>query len=234
MKQKLLPEAVAEFLVSKDYEREQDLVSKPYLTRVKRDLNRLQKHFPGATVAELTGTRLLGYFEARGAAHKTFNNRRGVVSSFLKFAQQRDWIADNPLVKIPARRIRRREEKRTHANRADVVAVADEMLWRHGRSPAGEKFHSRAIGRGGQRGWSGRGVRAESEGRATECKAEDASHFFPGTARENVRLVSGWSFASRKRAQQSTMPALLTTMTRTMFGPFLRVSFFETPSSIIV
>ena len=106
--QKLLAEAVTEFLVIKDHEREQDLLSEPYLTRVKRDLKRLQKHFPAATVAELTGTSLLGYFEARLAAHKTFNNRRGVVSSFLRFALQRDWIADNPLSKIPPRRIRRR------------------------------------------------------------------------------------------------------------------------------
>ena len=106
--QKLLTEAVSEFLVIKDHEREQDLLSEPYLTRVKRDLKRLQLHFPAATVADLTGTRLLGYFEARRAAHKTFNNRRGVVSAFLKYALQRDWIADNPLTKIPPRRIRRR------------------------------------------------------------------------------------------------------------------------------
>ena len=106
--QKLLTEAVTEFLVIKDHEREQDLLSEPYLTRVKRDLKRLQLHFPAATVADLTGTRLLSYFEARRAAHKTFNNRRGVVSSFLKFALQRDWIADNPLTKIPPRRIRHR------------------------------------------------------------------------------------------------------------------------------
>lgn len=106
--QKLLSEAVTEFLLIKDHEREQDLISEPYLTRVKRDLDRLQKHFPGATVAELTGTRLLGYFEARGAAHKTFNNRRGVVSALLKFALQRDWIAETPLTKIPPHRLRRR------------------------------------------------------------------------------------------------------------------------------
>ena len=106
--QKLLTEAVVEFLAIKDHEREQDLLSEPYLTRVKRDLKRLQTHFPAATVADLTGTRLLGYFEARRAAHKTFNNRQGVVSSFLRFALQRDWIADNPLSKIPPRRIRRR------------------------------------------------------------------------------------------------------------------------------
>ena len=108
MAQKLLTEAVTEFLVIKDHEREQDLLSEPYLTRMKRDLKRLQKHFPNATVAELTGAKLMEYFEARRAAHKTFNNRRGVVSAFLKFALQRDWIADNPLTKIPPRRIRRR------------------------------------------------------------------------------------------------------------------------------
>jgi integrase len=106
--QKLLAEAVIEFVAIKDHEREQDLLSEAYLTRVKRDLKRLQLHFPAATVADMTGTRLLGYFEARRAAHKTFNNRRGVVSSFLRFALQRDWIADNPLSKIPPRRIRRR------------------------------------------------------------------------------------------------------------------------------
>jgi len=106
--QKLPAEAVIEFLAIKDHEREQDLRSEPYLTRVKRDLKRLQTHFPAATVADLNGTRLLGCFEARRAAHKTFNNRRGVVSSFLRFALQRDWNADNPLSKIPPRRIRRR------------------------------------------------------------------------------------------------------------------------------
>jgi integrase len=106
--QKLLAEAVTEFLVIKDHEREQDLLSEPYLTRVKRDLKRLQKHFPGATVADLTGPKLMEYFEARRAAHKTFNNRRGVVSAFIKFALQRDWLADSPLAKIPPRRLRRR------------------------------------------------------------------------------------------------------------------------------
>lgn len=106
--QKLLSEAVVEFLVIKDHELEQDLLSEPYLTRVKRDLKRLQKHFPDATVADVTGTKLIEYLEARNAVHKTFNNRRGVVSAFLKFALQREWIAENPLVKIPPRRTRRR------------------------------------------------------------------------------------------------------------------------------
>jgi len=106
--QKLLTEAVTDYVATKQHEHEQDLLSEPHLTRMKRDLKRLEKHFPSATVAELTGARLIGYFEARGAGLKTYNNRRGIVSTFLKFALQRDWIADNPLAKIPPRRIRRR------------------------------------------------------------------------------------------------------------------------------
>ena len=106
--QKLLTEAVTEYVATKQHEHEQDLLSEPHLTRVKRDLRRLIRHFPGATVADLTGTRLAGYFEARQAGLKTYNNRRGIVSNFLKLALQRDWITENPLTKIPARRIRRR------------------------------------------------------------------------------------------------------------------------------
>jgi hypothetical protein len=106
--QKLLTEAVTEYLAMKEHEREQDMLSEPYLVRMKRDLNRLQRHFPVATVAELTGPRLIGYFEARRAALKTYNNRRGIVSTFLKFALQRDWLTDNPIAEIPSRRIRRR------------------------------------------------------------------------------------------------------------------------------
>ena len=106
--QKLLAEAVAEYVATKEHEHEQDLLSEPHLTRLKRDLERLKKHFPGTTVAELTGPRLLEYFEARRSGLKTFNNRRGIVSTFLKYTLQRGWIVENPLGKIPPRRIRRR------------------------------------------------------------------------------------------------------------------------------
>jgi len=52
--------------------------------------------------------RLVAYFEFGGGSRKTYNNRRGTMSGFLKFALQREWITENPLAKIPAHRIRRR------------------------------------------------------------------------------------------------------------------------------
>jgi integrase len=127
--QKLLTEAVTEYVAMKEHEREQDMLSEAYLVHMKRDLSRLQKHFPEATVAELTGTRLIGYFEARHAALKTYNNRRGIVSTLLKFALQRDWLIDNPLAKIPPRRIRRRRggaATLTAAQTKEIMAFVEE------------------------------------------------------------------------------------------------------------
>lgn len=39
---------------------------------------------------------------------KTFNNRRGVLSTFFVFAFRKDWIATNPIEKTPYHRIRHR------------------------------------------------------------------------------------------------------------------------------
>jgi integrase len=105
---KALTEAIADYIALKEHELEQDLISEPYLVRLRREMNRLPKRCPAVSVSDLTPARLVAYFEFGRASRKTYNNRRGVISGFLKFAQQRDWIAENPLVKIPAHRIRRR------------------------------------------------------------------------------------------------------------------------------
>jgi integrase len=39
---------------------------------------------------------------------KTYNNRRGIVSTFFKYAFQRGWVVENPIPKVPHHRIRRR------------------------------------------------------------------------------------------------------------------------------
>ena len=68
----------------------------------------LQRHFSDATVADLTAARLTTYCQTGNAGLKTYNNRRGVLSTFLKFAFQRDWVATNPIEKVPYHRIAHR------------------------------------------------------------------------------------------------------------------------------
>jgi len=107
-KQKPLTEAVAEYVAAKEHEFAQGQLSVPQLTRIRCDLKRLQKHFGSVTVAELTVPNLLGYLELGRPALKTYNNRRGIVSTFLKFAFHRGWVVENPIAKVPHHRIRRK------------------------------------------------------------------------------------------------------------------------------
>lgn len=128
--QKPLTEAVTDYLARKRQEQAQDMISAPHLVRIERDLKRLQKHFPGAVLTDLAGAKLVGYFEARDASLKTYNNRRGVVSTFLKYALQREWITDNPLVRIPSLRIRRRRvgaATLTAQQAQDMMAFVEEQ-----------------------------------------------------------------------------------------------------------
>jgi integrase len=107
-RQKLLADAIAEYIAAKEHEFEQDQISRPQLGRIRWDLKRLQDYFPGQSVADLTVSRVVSFLEVGRPAMKTYNNRRGILSTFLKFAFHRGWIADNPILKVPHHRIRRR------------------------------------------------------------------------------------------------------------------------------
>ncbi len=57
----------------------------------------LQSHFPGSAVARSDACRTRRRICERGKPSlKTYNNRRGILSTFFKFAFQQDWIADEP------------------------------------------------------------------------------------------------------------------------------------------
>jgi integrase len=106
--QKSLADAIAEYVSAKEHEFEQDHISRPQMGRIRWDLKKLHEHFPDRTVSDLTVSSLVAFLEVGHPALKTYNNRRGILSTFLKFAFQRGWIAENPILKVPHYRIRRR------------------------------------------------------------------------------------------------------------------------------
>jgi integrase len=110
-KQKPLAEAVAEYVGAKRHELEQDHISQPQFDRIGWDLKRLVDFFSGRPVAELTVAKLIEFLECGRPGLKTFNNRRGILSTFFKFAFHRSWIAENPILKVPHHRIRHRRGK---------------------------------------------------------------------------------------------------------------------------
>ena len=104
--QKPLSAAISDYVSAKAHEFEQNHISLPQMARIRWDLRRLQNHFRAKTVAELTVASLVTFLELGRPALKTYNNRRGIVSTFLKFCYLRGWIAENPVQRIPQHRIR--------------------------------------------------------------------------------------------------------------------------------
>jgi len=106
--QKPLSDAVAEYVAAKEHEFEQDHIPRPQLARIRWDLRKLQGHFLGRVVAELTVPGLVAFLEIGRPSMKTYNNRRGILSTFFKFALHRSWIVENPILRVPHYQIRRR------------------------------------------------------------------------------------------------------------------------------
>jgi len=105
---KPLSDAITDYKRSKAHEHEQGHISAPQLARIGWDLKRLDEHFPKRSVAELTLPAIVAFLEKDRPGMKTYNNRRGIISTFFKFAFHRGWIVENPMPKVPHYRIRRK------------------------------------------------------------------------------------------------------------------------------
>ena len=107
-RQKSLADAITDYVAAKEHEFAQKQISLPQLRRIKSDLKRLEKHFSDKSAAEVSVSALIAYLEQRRLSLKTFNNQRGVLGTFFKFAFHRGWVVENPVVKVPHYRIRHR------------------------------------------------------------------------------------------------------------------------------
>lgn len=106
--QKPLLEAIEEYVSSKQKENERTLLSPQQLRAIRNELKALRRYFPIGPVSQLTASNLTTFMERGNPALKTYNNRRGLVSTFCKFAFQKDWITSNPIEKTPHHRINHR------------------------------------------------------------------------------------------------------------------------------
>lgn len=104
--QKKVSEAVADYVAARKRELEEDQLSKPQFRRIDWELKRFEKHFKGRTMAEITPANITVFLELSHSTLKTFNNRRGVLSTFFKFAFHRGWTVENTILRVPHHRIR--------------------------------------------------------------------------------------------------------------------------------
>lgn len=109
----LLADAVVEYLASKRAECERTLLSKLQLNSIRWEMATLQKWFPAHTMAQFSAAALVPYLERSSPSLKTYNNRRGLLSTLFKFAFHKDWISSNPVEKTPHHRINHRRGSAT-------------------------------------------------------------------------------------------------------------------------
>jgi hypothetical protein len=103
--QKPFADALADYLATKVAAEERTLLSMRQLRSIRNELNAFQRRFSKGALAEFTPALLMPYLERGNPSLKTYNNRRGLLSTFFKFALQKDWIATNPIEKTPHHRI---------------------------------------------------------------------------------------------------------------------------------
>jgi hypothetical protein len=104
--EKTLPQGIAEYVAFKKRELDQDQICAAQYRRIDWELGRFRKVFSRRPLAEITPANITAFLEKEGNSMKTFNNRRGLLSTFFKFAFQRGWVAENPIPKAPYHRIR--------------------------------------------------------------------------------------------------------------------------------
>lgn len=113
LRQVPLATAVAEYIAARRKETEQTLLSERQLRSNTYELGTFTKHFPAALLTQFSAASLIPYLGRRAPALKTYNSRRGVLSTFFKFAFRNDWIPANPIEKTPHHRIRHRRSSAT-------------------------------------------------------------------------------------------------------------------------
>ena len=99
---KPVAEAAKEYLALREADHKQGHLSHRQFTSFRCELRALGVTFRGKLVSELTAAALTEFFKRDQVSKKSYNNRRGLIGSFLKYCLQvKDWIAVNPIDRVP-------------------------------------------------------------------------------------------------------------------------------------
>jgi len=120
-----LIDAVTDYLTAKERERDEGAITACQVGSINKELNLLKKHFVGEMVSALTALRLTAYCERGKPSLKTVNNRRGILGTFFKFAFQKDWIAANPIERVPRYRLKRKRSSAPTITAAQAKALME-------------------------------------------------------------------------------------------------------------
>jgi hypothetical protein len=122
-----LADATKEYLALRESDHEQGNLSHRQFTSFRCEFRAINVVFREKTVSELTSAVLAEFFKRGNASRKTYNNRRGLISAFLKYCLLKDWVADNVITRVP--HFRGVGHRRGSAPTLTAKQCADIMLW---------------------------------------------------------------------------------------------------------
>ena len=124
--------AVEAYLLTKQVERERGILSIPQERSLRTTLRRFARVFEGRMVSDVQPDELRAFLEEparEGVAVvslKTWNNRRGYLSTFYKYCLVRKHVSQNPILAIPQFKI---SKKRGTAETLSAERAAAFMAW---------------------------------------------------------------------------------------------------------
>jgi integrase len=125
-REQTLADAVTDYLATKKKEHANGMLSECQLKDIRIRLECLTTSFPRTSLSQLSREALAAHCQRGNPKPKTFNNRRGILFTFFKFAFCQDWVAANPLEKVPHLRIAHRR-----GSAKTLSAEQSEKLMRH-------------------------------------------------------------------------------------------------------
>lgn len=105
--------AIEEYVGEKSLEFERAIISRRQLRAVSMEMDKLQSFFAGRIVGEIQGDDLRKYLDkplGRSKAVpslKTWNNRRGYLSTFFKYCFTKKYVAENPVLEVPQYKVKK-------------------------------------------------------------------------------------------------------------------------------
>ncbi|MDQ8193628.1 hypothetical protein QEH59_04290 [Coraliomargarita sp. SDUM461004] len=110
---KTIEAAVLEYRNEKSRELERGIISSRQERAIKYEMAKLEGFFTGRVIGEIQPEELKKYLDTplgrskAVATLKTWNNRRGYISTFFKFCLMKKYLAENPMLEVPQFKIKK-------------------------------------------------------------------------------------------------------------------------------
>ena len=107
-----IAEATDQYLEQKSRDAQRRIITERQEKAITMELKKMVSHFEGRMINEITAEEIRNYLDSplgRSKATpslKTWNNRRGYISTFFKFCHTKRFVGENPILEVPQYRIK--------------------------------------------------------------------------------------------------------------------------------